>query len=74
MTGLILTHQLSTTSGKYFQLYKQIKSSIDSYQLSYTKDLWEKSLNLIEERLDEAWLVVKSSLGWGGQLKTFRIN
>ena len=48
MTRLLLDPELSSLSGKYFQINKQIKSSPDSHNLSYANELWGKSATMVK--------------------------
>ena len=48
MARLLLDPELNSVSGKYFQINKEIKSSPDSYNLSYAQELWEKSAKMVK--------------------------
>ena len=48
MARLLLDPELNSVSGKYFQINKEIKSSPDSYNLSYAQELWEKSATMVK--------------------------
>lgn len=48
MARLILDESLNQTTGKYFQVNKVIKSSTDSYSLSYAQELWKESAIMVK--------------------------
>lgn len=47
MARLLLDPELNSVSGKYFQINKIIKSSPDSYNTNYARELWEKSAAIV---------------------------
>lgn len=46
MARLLLDPTLEKTSGKYFQILKEISSSEDSYDREKARELWESSEEL----------------------------
>lgn len=47
MARLLLDSNLNAISGKYFQINNEIKSSPDSYNLSFAHELWKSSAVLV---------------------------
>lgn len=46
LANLAFADKYKDARGKYFEGEKEIKSSVDSYNLVFQKDLWETSLKL----------------------------
>jgi NAD(P)-dependent dehydrogenase (short-subunit alcohol dehydrogenase family) len=55
LASLFLDQSLLKVSGQYFDGDKQIRSSVDSYNVKNAKDLWEGSIKLTSLNNDEIW-------------------
>ncbi len=53
LANLAFSDQYKDAKGKYFEGEKEIKSSEDSYNLNYQKELWDASLKLTNTDLTE---------------------
>ena len=53
LAKLVLNDDLAEVTGKYFSGFKMIDSSDESYDRDKAKELWEKSMQLLEMSVDE---------------------
>lgn len=53
LANLTFTDKYKNAKGKYFEGEKEIKSSVDTYNLAFQKDLWDTSLKLTNTKFTE---------------------